>query len=72
MDNVPTSTRKRLAPEPTTAAHKKARVQDPLLAPTMRYGNSLTWASSAKDWYSDVATVLSEGENCYSFRSVLG
>ena len=68
MDNVPTSTRKRLAPEPTTAAHKKARVQDPLLSPTMMYGNSITWASSAKDWYNDVSTVMIEGEKCYSFR----
>ena len=68
MDNVPTSTRKRLAPEPTTAAHKKARVQDPLLSPTMMYGNSITWASSAKDWSTDVSTVMIEGEKCYSFR----
>ena len=68
MDNVPTSTRKRLAPEPTTAAHKQARVQDPLLSPTMMYGNSITWASSAKDWYHDVSTVMIEGEKCYSFR----
>ena len=68
MDNVPTSTRKRLAPEPTTAAHKQARVQDPLLSPTMMYGNSITWASSAKDWNNDVSSVMIEGENCYSFR----
>ena len=68
MDNVPTSTRKRLAPEPTTAAHKQARVQDPLLSPTMMYGTSITWASSAKDWNNDVSSVMIEGENCYSFR----
>ena len=68
MDNVPTATRKRLAPEPTTAAHKQARVQDPLLAPTMKYGNSITWASSAKDWQHAVSPVLLEGEKCYSFR----
>ena len=68
MDNVPTPTRKRLAPEPTTAAHKKARVHAPLLSPTMMYGNSITWASSAKDWNNDVSSVRIEGENCYSFR----
>ena len=68
MDNVPTSTRKRRAAEPTTAAHKKARVQDPQVSPTMMYGNSLTWARSAKDWPNDLATVLIEGEKGYSFR----
>ena len=35
----------------------------------MLYGNSITWASSAKDGYNDVSTVLIEGEKCYSFRS---
>ena len=59
MDDVPTS---------TTAAHKKASVQAPLLAPTMMYGTSITWASSAKDWYNDMSTVLIEGEKGYIFR----
>ena len=43
-------------------------MQDPLLSPTMRYGHSITWASSAKDWYHDVSPVMIEGEKCYSFR----
>ena len=43
-------------------------MQDPLLSPTMMYGNSITWASSAKDWNNDVSSVMIEGENCYSFR----
>ena len=65
---VPTSTGKRLAPEQTTTAQKKARVEG--VSPSMMYGNHIVWSGTTRDWHNDVLTVIIEEDNEFSFRIV--